>query len=39
MGMFDKRIDNNLKMVDHIIRQYWDLEENAPEKAKKEEAK
>ena len=36
MGMFEKRIDNDLKMVDDTIRDYWGLAKNAPEKAKKE---
>ncbi len=25
MGMFDKEIDNDLKMVDEKIREYWDI--------------
>lgn len=36
MGMFEKRIENDLKMVDDTIRDYWGLAKNAPEKAKKE---
>lgn len=33
MGMFEKRIENDLKMVDTTIREYWGLADN---KAKKE---
>jgi hypothetical protein len=29
MGMFEREIDNDLKMVDTTIREYWGLNENA----------
>lgn len=41
MGMFEKRIDNDLKMVDTTIREYWELAANdaAPEKKEAKENK
>lgn len=39
MGMFEKRIDNDLKMVDDTVRDYWGLAKNDAKEAKKEEKK
>lgn len=32
MGMFEKRIENDLKIVDNTIREYWGLEKNNTKK-------
>lgn len=32
MGMFDREIDNDLKMIDQAIREYWDLEQEEKSK-------
>lgn len=36
MGMFEKRIENDLKVVDSTIREYWGLEKNNSSKTEKE---
>lgn len=32
MGMFDREIDNDLKMIDQVIREYWDLDQEEKSK-------
>ena len=32
MGMFDREIDNDLKMIDQALREYWDLEQEEKSK-------
>lgn len=34
MGMFEREIDNDLKLVDKTIREYWELDKNVKENEK-----